>query len=56
MVRTEQVKLIIFFSLFSDNEEIKCEQNINFKELKKNPIVEAFDKLLDEVYDKNLGD
>lgn len=45
-----------FFSLYRDSDEIKCEQNLNFKDLKNNPIVTAFDKLLDEVYDKNLGD
>lgn len=53
--RTEKHN-VIFFSLFSDKEEIKYEQNSYFKELKNNPIVEAFDKLLDEVYDRNLGD
>lgn len=53
--RTEQHS-VTFFSLFSDKGEINCEQNNYFKELKNNPIIAAFDKLLDEVYDKNLGD
>ena len=53
--RNDQDK-VKFYSLYDSGFGVKCERNEFFKDLKENPIVKAFDKLLDEVYDKHLGE
>lgn len=55
-VKRKEQDRIMFYSLYNAGNDIQCEENIFFKDLKENPIVKAFDKLLDEVYDKNLGE
>lgn len=47
---------VMFFSLYQGGNGVQSEKNKYFKNLKKNPIVNAFDKLLDEVYNNNLGE
>ncbi len=47
---------VMFFSLYESPNGVQCERNIYFKDIKKNSIVKAFNALLDEVYDKNLGE
>ena len=48
--------LIRFHSLYKSHEGVKTERNENFRDLKENPIIVAYDKLLDEVIRLNLGD
>jgi len=55
-VKRKDVDKIMFFSLFESKNGIECEKNMFFKDLKENPIVRAFDKLLDEVYNNHLGE
>lgn len=55
-VKRKEDNEVMFFSLYQSDNGVQCERNKYFKDLKKNPIVVAFDKLLDEVYDKNLGE
>lgn len=48
---------IAFHALFkTEHDEILCESAANFKDIKHNAIMESFDKLLDEVYDLNVGE
>lgn len=53
--RTEQDR-VMFYSLYNSECGVKCENNSFFKDIKENPIAKAFDQLLDEVYDKHLGE
>lgn len=53
-VKRKKDNEVMFFSLYKSNNAVQCEKNKYFNDLKENPIVEAFDKLLDEVYDKKL--
>jgi AAA15 family ATPase/GTPase len=55
-VRRKKGDNVKFHSLYKSNNGIKCESNENFKDLKENPIMKAFDLLLDEVYDLSYGD
>lgn len=55
-VKRKEDNELMFFSFYKSDNGVQCEKNSYFKNLKENPIVAAFDKLLDEVYDKNLGD
>lgn len=54
-VKRKEDNEVMFFFLYQSDNGVECERNKYFKDLKENPIVVAFDKLLDEVYDKNLG-
>jgi predicted ATPase len=47
---------IVFYSMYNSNNTVLCEKNSLFRELVNNPIVSAFNELLDEVYSKNLGE
>lgn len=55
-IKRKEQDSVMFFSLYNSDMGVKCEKNVFFKDLKENPIVKAFDKLLDEVYNKNLGE
>lgn len=55
-VKRKEDNEVMFFSLYKSDDGVQCEKNECFKNLKENSITEAFDKLLDEVYDKNLGE
>ena len=46
----------MFYSFYKSEEDILCEKNSQFRSLNNNKIVESFNLLLDEVFDKNLGD
>ena len=41
---------ITYHSLYKIEDDIKCESQLHFDELKHNDIMDAFEKLLDEVY------
>ena len=48
---------VSFHSLYkTENDGVKCESNRNFRDLEHNSIISSFDKLLDEVFDLNIGD
>lgn len=47
---------VMFYSLFKTENGVKCETNINFKNLINNPIMTAFNLLLDEIYEQKIGD
>ena len=53
--RTEK-DAVLFHSLQKTDNGVKCESNENFRDLKNNPIIEAFDVLLDDVIRLNVGD
>ena len=55
-VRCETNDTIAFHSLYKTDDGVKCETNNNFRELQNNPIISAFDVLMDEVISKNMGD
>lgn len=46
---------IMFYSLYKENDDIKVSSHKYFGELKNNPIITAYDLLLDQVISKNLG-
>lgn len=45
---------LAYYSLYRDDNEIVCEKKRSFRELNNNPIVQAFDSLLEEVMDKDV--
>ena len=47
---------VLFHSLYRENGAIEVEHNHTFRELKPNPIITAYDKLLHDVFDKRIGD
>ena len=55
-VRRESDDIVMFHSLCKTDAGVKCESNINFRDLKENTIISAYDALLDEVIRKNMGD
>lgn len=56
-VKAQKEHTIAYYSLFKDkNGYVNHEKCDNFRELKENPIIKAFDALMEEVLDKNLGD
>jgi len=48
--------IIFFHSLYKTETGVALESNYNFRDLKNNPIIESFDKLMNEVFNNNLGD
>lgn len=55
-LEADKVNFYSFYKTQESKEDVLCEQSDLFKNLKNNKIVESFNNLLDEVYDKNLGD
>ena len=55
-VRRSKTDSVVFHSLYKTDNGVKCETNDDFRELKNNSIIVAFDELMDEVIDGNLGD
>lgn len=53
-IRTKNADEVSFFSLYAIDDFIHCEVNKKFSALKNNPIMEAFNKLLDEVYEARV--
>ncbi len=47
---------VLFHSLYKTEKGVSCESSESFRDLKNNPIVKAFDVLMDEVIDRNLGE
>jgi predicted ATP-dependent endonuclease of OLD family len=56
-IRANDTDKIIYFSLYKNQDDsVSYNKCNNFRELRENPIISAYDKLLDEVLDKNMGD
>ena len=56
-VKANEDNVISYYSLYRDsNREIKSEKCDNFRNLEENPIIKAFDLLMEEVLDRNIGD
>lgn len=56
-VKVKEDNIIAYYSLYRDsNREIKSEKCDNFRNLNENPIIKAFDLLMEEVLDRNIGD
>jgi len=55
-VRRKEGDKVRFHSLHKTGDGVKCEHNEYFRDLKENPIIDAFDMLMDEILGKNLGD
>lgn len=56
-IRANEDNDIRYFSLFKvEDGSVSFGQCNNFRELRKNPIISAYDQLLDEVLEKNMGD
>lgn len=47
---------VAFHALYKSDNGVKCETCSNFRDLEHNAIVSSFDKLLDEVFDLNMGE
>lgn len=47
---------VLYHSLLKTDSGVKSQSNEYFGMLQENSIIEADEKLLDEVFDKNLGD
>ncbi len=47
---------VLFHSLYKSEHGTECESDKEFRSLKNNPITKAFDALMDEVIDRNLGE
>ena len=54
MTNTDDVSCHALYK--TENDGVKCETNKNFRDLKENSIISSFDKLLDQVFDADLGD
>lgn len=55
-VKTTENDNVMYYSFYRQENEIESEVNKNFRDLKNNKIVESFNILLDEVFEKNLGE
>jgi len=55
-VKRDEGDSVLFHSLYKSDMGIKYEHNENFRDLENNPIIAAFDVLMDEVISKNMGD
>ena len=55
-VRQKASDSVAYHSLYIENENVKCESKGHFNELEHNTIMEAYNKLLDEVYGLQVGD
>jgi predicted ATPase len=55
-VKRKENDAVRFHSLYKTDEGVKCDSNINFRDLNNNSIIIAFDELMDEVIDRNMGD
>ncbi len=55
-VKRKEASDVIFHSLYKTDKGVKCETNVNFRDLENNLIISSFDKLLDEVYFAHVED
>ena len=55
-VRQKKNDNVAYHSLYIEDDDVKCETKGQFNELEHNTIMEAYNKLLDEVYGLQVGD
>ena len=55
-VKRRENDSVIFHSLYKTGESVRCESNGNFRDLENNSLIAAFDELMDEVINVNMGD
>ncbi|QXM06790.1 AAA family ATPase [Crassaminicella indica] len=56
-IRATKDNDMAYYSLYRDEDKnVKVYKCDNFRKLKENPIIKAYDKLMDEVFDSNMGD
>lgn len=55
-VRRKQADNVMYHSLYRENEDVHCETKEYFADLHHNAIMDAYNKLLDEVYGLQVGD
>ena len=55
-VRRHPEDSLAYHALYMEQESVKCETREHFADLQHNSIMEAFNKLLEEVYDLQVGD
>lgn len=56
-IKANETDSINYYSLYKNNNQtVEINTCNNFRDLKNNPIIEAYDILLDEVLEKNMGD
>lgn len=55
-VRQKASDCVAYHSLYMEGTNVKCETKKQFNELEHNTIMEAYNKLLDEVYGLQVGD
>ena len=55
-VRRKKTDFVKFHSLYKENDTIKCESKSRFNDLKNNDIMQAYNKLVEEVFDIQVGD
>lgn len=55
-VKRKENNDVLFHSLYQTDDGVKCETNVNFRDLETNAIISSFDKLLDEVYFAHVED
>ena len=53
-IKKKEEDKISFFSLFDGENGAECEAKDSFKDLAENPIIKAYNKLYDEVLDKEM--
>jgi len=53
-IRAKKEDKVAFYSFYQNDDAVACERNAKFSKLTHNTITEAFDKLLDEVYTKQV--
>lgn len=55
-VKRKENDKVMFYSFYNSDSGVKVEHNSYFKDLKENAIVKTYDRLLEDVFNKNSGD
>ena len=55
-VRAKDTDSVMFHSLYTEESSVRCESGKSFSALKHNAIMAAFDSLLNEVYELDMGE
>lgn len=54
-IRKKEEDHVAFFSFYSGEDTVRCERNEKFSQLKNNPIMSAFNDLMDEIYENQVN-
>ena len=55
-LKKNQEDKVLFHSFYHENGLVHCETTRNFKDLKHNSIMDAFEVLMDEIYKDQVGE